>query len=428
MGDFNVSEAEVLMLEIVDKDIGKVFEESAIFYNLIGEGEAKFTNSRGVRLVTHVQPNPGMGWYSEGGILPIGNTSRKVDMRVFFTRFAIAGTLTGDAIDTTSRESLLEGLSSRLQEDTTTGIKEFNQQAYQNGNAAKAVVDISTAQVTNGDGTITTTFLVPYGPRQLLERGLYQVFRPSTGAQVGSGSHVLNSVSNSARTATFDSTFPTSCATNDVIVTSGSYLKGIHGLPYHTNNDTGLYQGQSRATYNKLQAPVIDASGAALTVSLLSKMEFQTLYRTGADKDTSDFTILSSPTQAHAYQLMGYTLKRFTGGDTKFDGGFRTIEHNGHPWVIDTDCADNDLYMLRRKVWGKYQVRPFGVLKQNGQVLNMLPAITTSGSLTGPIAAGSFAEKYVFFLGGKFDFGCKLPHMNARLKNLDRSNLATGLF
>lgn len=423
MGDFNVQEAEVLMLEIVDRDIGKVFEESAIAYNLISEGEAKFTNSRGVRLVTHVEPNPGMGWYSEGAILPIGNTSRKVEMKVFFTRFAIAGTLTGDSIDVTSRESLLEALSSRLEEDTTTGIKEFNCQCYMSGDARKAVIDISGgAPVQNGDGTWPITFLAPYGTRQLLNRGSFQVFRPSTGAQVGTGSHVLNSKNNGTRIGTFDSTFPGgSVATNDVLVYTGSYLKGIHGFPYHINDDTGLYQGQSRATYDKLKAPVIDANGAALTVSLLDRLEFQTLYRTGADQDTSDFMILSSPTQAHAYKLLGYNLKRFTGSD-KLDLGYRTIEHNGHMWVLDTDCGDADLYMLRRKFWGRYQVRPFGVLKQNGQVLNMIPAFTVSGATV----SGSFAEKYVYYLGGKFDIGCKQPHLNTRLKNLDRTNLANG--
>lgn len=419
MGDFNVAEAEVLMLEIVDRDIGKVFEESSILYNLIDEGESKYTNSRGVRLVTHTEPNPGDGWYREGGTLPVGNTSRKVDMRVFYCRYAISGTLTGDSIDTTSRESLLEALSSRMEEDTTSGIKEFNQQCYQNGNAQKAVIDISGgAPVANADGTWPIVFAVPYGVAQLQKRGTYDAIRPSTGAVVGSG--VLNSKARSTRIGTFTAAFPGgTVATNDVLVKSGSYLLGIHGLPYHINNDTGLYQGQSRATINELQAPIIDANGAALSVSLLDKLEYQQLYRTGPDQNTNDITIISSPTQAHAYKSLGYQLKRFTGD--KFDGGYRTIEHNGHPWVLDTDCADNDIFYLRRQVWGKYQVRPFGVMKKNGQVLNMVPAFTSGG-------VGSFQDRYQYFIGGMFDIGCKLPHMNTRLKNLDRSNLATTIF
>ena len=418
MGDFNVAEAEVIMLEIVDPDIAKVFEEEATLWNMIGMGEAKFTNSRGVRLVTHVEPNAGMAWYSEGGVLPVGGTSHKVDMRVFYTRFAISGTLTGDAIDTTSEESLLEALSSRLKEDTMTGIKEFSQQLFEDGKGIKARFSSVT---TGAAGTATSTD--QYGTRRVLKNGLYN-FYSTAGVQRTTGITNATVSANSIGTgvATFDSV-PTDASNTDVLVWAGSYNKGIHGLPYHVNDDTGLYQGQSRSTYPKLKSVVIDASSAALSVSLLDKLEMRTLYRTGAKVSTDDFVIVSSPTQAHAYKTLGYSLKRFTAND-KFDGGFRTITHNDHPWVIDIDCGDSDLYMLRTKTWGKYQVRPFGVLKEDGKVLHMIPQATSTTTNSG----NSFAERYTYYIGGKFDIGCKMPQMNARLKNLDTTNLASGIF
>lgn len=435
MGDFNVAEAEVIMLEIVDPDIAKVFEESTILWNMMAKGEAKFTNSRGVRLVTYVQPNPGMSWYSEGGLLPVGSTSRKIDMRVFYTRFAISGSLTGDAIDTTSRESLLEGLSSRISEDTVTGTKEFNQQAYEDGSGIKAsVTGVGSAASGILNFAATGSNSIPFGARRLLERGKYNFINTTTGAVITSGTggastnFFVTAKSNGSGTGTFaiteggagtDLTAGTAIAAGNAVVYSGSYNRAIHGLRYHVNDDTGVYQGQSRATYPTLKSPVIDASSAALSVSLLDKLEFQTMYRAGADVSTDDFMIVSSPTQAHAYRLLGYNLKRFTGD--KFDGGYKTITHNGHMWILDTDCYDNDLFMLRTKTWGKYQVRPFGIMRQNGQVLNFVPAFDTSG-------VGTFAEKYVYYIGGKCDLGCKQPQMNARLKNLSTSNVATGIF
>lgn len=420
MGDFNVAEAEVIMLEIVDPDIAKVFEEETNLWNMIGQGEAKFTNSRGVRLVTHVEPNPSQAWYQEGGILPSGGTSHKVDMRVFFTRFAISGTLTGDAIDTTSEEALLEGLSSRLKEDTSTGLKEFSQQLFEDGKGIKATVDTTVGAITTGSGG-NVYVGAPFGSRRVLRNGKFE-FYSSAGAihnTSATGGSVATTVNNGTQNIIFDYV-PDNAANADVIVYKGSYNRAIHGLPYHVNDDTGLYQGQSRSTYPKLKAVVIDANSAALSVSLLDKLEFRTLYRTGAKVSTDDFTIISSPTQAHAYRTLGYALKRFSGSD-KFDGGYRTITHNDHPWVIDIDCSDSDLYMLRTKTWGKYQVRPFGVLKEDGKVLHLIPAYDNT-------ATGSFAEKYQYFIGGKMDIGCKTPQMNARLKNLDRSNLANGIF
>lgn len=420
MGDFNVAEAEVIMLEIVDSEIAKVFEEEAILWNLIDKGESKYTNSRGVRLVTHVEPNPGMSWYQEGGALPVGGTSRKVDMRVFYTRFAISGTLTGDAIDTTSHDSMLEGLSSRIKEDTTTGIKEFSQQLYEDGKGIKATI----SAVTTGAAGTATAGTDAYGSRRILKGGLYN-FYSSAGVQRTAGVSTSTVTANNIGTGviTFDSVPTDASASSDVIVYAGSYNKAIHGLPYHVNDDTGLYQGQSRATYPKLKAVVIDASSADLSVSLLDKLEMRTLYRTGASVSTDDFLMISSPTQVHAYKSLGYNLKRFMAND-KFDGGYKTVEHNGHAWLMDIDCSDKDIYFLRTKTWAKYQVRPFGLLREDGKVLHMIPNVTSTSSN----ANTSFAERYTYYIGGKCDIGCKMPQMNARLKNLSTTNLATGIF
>lgn len=419
MGDFNVAEAEVIMLEIVDPDIAKVFEEEAILWNLLDNGEAQFTNNRGVRLVTHVRQNPGMTWYSEGGALPVGNTSRKVDMRVFYTRFAISGTLTGDAIDTTSRESLAQGLSTRIAEDTATAIKEFSQQLYQNGTGIKAT---ATAVTTGAGGTLTAANT--YGVRQVLVGGIYNFY--STAGVIrttGITNATCTDVNIGTGVATFDSV-PTDAANTDVLVLAGSYNKAIHGLPYHVNDDTGFYQGQSRSTYPKLKAVVLDASSAALSVSLLDKLIYRSMYRTGTKVSMDDVMIVSSPTQEHAYKALGYNLKRFVGPGGKLDLGYKTIEHNGMPWLLDVDCNDSDIYMLRTKTWGKYQVRPLGLLREDGKILHMIPNVTSTSSNTNT----SMADRYTYYITAKCDLGCKQPHMNSRLKNLDTTNLATGIF
>jgi hypothetical protein len=424
MADFNVAEAEVLMLEIVDPDVKKQFEESAKAIKLVPQGKAKFTNSRGVRLVSQVEPNPGMAWFGEGEQYATANTSKKIAMRVFFTRYAIARSLTGDAIDTTSRESLLNALSSGIREDTDTAMKEFNRQFYGTGTGAIATVtSVSGTSVTFGSSGSNTT---SYGARKILLRGEYNFINPSTGAiRVGSGTGVSVPSSRTLSTGVvvFDAV-ASDVAAGDLLVWKNSYNRSIHGLDYHVNNDTGSYQGQSRADYEALRAVVIDAAVSSvnqpLSVALLDRAELESVYRTGSDGSVDDLTIISSPTQVAAYKLLGYNLVRYDGPNAKFDAGLNVTSHNGHPWVVDVDCPNDAIYIIRKNTFGKFEVKPFGIMKEGGQVLRPVHSFNSS-------AVGGYFDKFIYYIGGKMDVGCYEPFKNIKIKNLDVTNLPQGL-
>lgn len=426
--EFNIQEAEVLMLEIVSKRINQVFEEAAILWNMLQKGESQFTNSRGVRLVTYVEPNPGQTWYSEGAVLAAPNTSVQIDMRVFFTRFVITGGLTGDVIDLTEQEALAKALNHRMIQDTKSGLKEFNQACYEAGTGRKALVTAAsgtgaTFGYTDGSGGSGS----PYGARRLLRRASYEFYDEATGTRRqlagGATAATLSSKSNGTGVTVWGTNLTTGAdpvIAGDIAVLQGSYNKVLHGLPYHINDDNGFYQGQSRATYGVLKAPVIDAVHTFLSVSLMDKMIYQTLYRTGADVETSDFMIISSMTQHHRYNSLGYNLRRYSSGET-FDGTGKDVKHQGLSWKMDTDCGDKDIYFLRTSAWGRYELHPFELLKKDGNVLRMAPATDTSGN-------GSFADKYIYHMVYKGDLGCTHPEWNARIKNLGTTDYATGLF
>lgn len=425
MADFNVAEAEVLMLEVVDPDVRKHFEESQVGFKLIPQGKSKFTNTRGVRLVGQVEPNPGMSFYGEGEMYATANTSKKIAMRVFFTRFSMARTLTGDAIDTTSRESLLNALSSGIKEDTATSTKEFNRQFYGDGTGA-------VASVTGVGSSPTITFAstgsnsTPFGARKVLLRGRYNFIDPATGSIRVTGNASGISIPSSRTLSTGNVTFDavaSDVAAGDLLVYENSYNRSIHGLAYHVNNDTGAYQGQSRADYEALRATVIDAAistvAQPLSVAILDKAEYESIYRTGSADKADDLTILSSPTQVAAYKLLGYNLVRYDGPNAKFDAGLQVNSHNGHPWVIDVDCPNDRIYLLRKETFGKFELKPFGIMKEGGQVLRPIQSYTTG-------AVGGYFDKFVYYLGGKMDIGCYEPHKNILIKNLDTTNLPTG--
>lgn len=430
-GQFNVAEAEVLMLEIVDPNVKKHFEESAKAIKLIPQGSAKFVNSRGVRLVGQVEPNPGMAWYGEGEQYATANTSKKIAMRVFFTRFSIARMLTGDALDTTSRESLLDALSSGLQEDTSTAMKQFNRDFYGDGTGTLGIVSAVTTGA-NGTATFNATGSnsSPWGCRKILNRGSYQFINPSTGAVRvgGNAGGICNSVSKVTSTGvvTFD-IVSSDVAAGDLIVLANSYNRSIHGLAYHVNNDTGAYQGADRSVYEALRATVIDAAVSStnqpLSVSILDKAEYESLYRTGSDYSVDDFMILSSPTQHAAYKALGYNLVRFQGGSgkTNYDAGLRVESHNGHPWVLDVDAPNDKIYMLRKESFGKFEAKPFGILREGGQVLRPVMTFDTS-------AVGGYFDRFIYYIGSKVDIGCTEPFKQVLIKNLDVTNLPQGIF
>jgi hypothetical protein len=425
MPSFNTAEARTIMLEIVNPDIAKLFDQSKSLWNLIEQAETMQTNVRGARLVASVRPNAGMRWKAESDPMAVGGTSRRIEMNVGFKDFSMSGVITGHAIDQTNSNTIAKGLSTRIQEDIETALAEFNQTCYEDGSGVKGVVDTGVGAITTGAGG-SVYLSAPFGARRILNEGRYQ-FYPSGSTTPRSATVSIantNGVDVAASKVTFDQV-PAGTVNGDYVTFQGSKDLAISGLAKHVNNDTGAYQSTTitRANYPELKAVVSDAGGAALSVSAMDALEHSTMYKVngGTDRSTNDFTMISSPAQRQAYLNLGYELRRFEGADAKLDLGYKVVGFKGHPWVIDTACPDDKIYFLRRSSFIKFEVRKLGIIDEDGKTLHLRPAFDSAG-------VGSHIEEYIYYLGMRGEIGCKEPNANALLKNLSVTGLPHGRF
>ncbi len=419
---FDTTEARVIMLEIVNPDIAKLFDESKNLWNILSEAEVSDTNSRGVRLVAHVRPNPGMKWKGESDRMAVGGTSRKIEMNVTFADFNMAGRITGTAIDTTDRHSLAKGLASRMAEDIETALGEWNQAGYEDGSGVKAVVsDISDA----ANGNIV--FDEPYGARRVLNEGRYN-FYSNTGTIRAGGVVTVDSdgVDVSTSNVDFGGAVNGAVGVGDYLVLEGGYGKSITGLRKIINDDSGDFQNVSRADEPLLKGVVEDMNGAGLSVAAMSSLKHKVMYKAskGVTRGQNDFTMISSPTQHEAYLELGFPLINYSeggGAGKNLDLGFGTASFEGMPWVLDNMAPDDEIFFLRRNTIKRFELKKLGVLDRGGQTLHLVPGFDDSG-------VGAHYEEYVYYINAKGEFGSTEPNANARLKALDTDNLPHGRF
>jgi hypothetical protein len=420
MGTFDQTEARIIMLEIVNPDIAKLFDQSKNLWNILSKADVSDTNTRGVRLVASVRPNPGMKWKGESDRMAVGGTSRRIEMNVTFADFNMAGRITGTAIDTTDRHALAKSLSSRMAEDIETALSEWNQASYEDGSGVKAVV-------TSGGGTATITFAAPFGARRVLNEGRYDFYSPAGVLRAG-GPYTVTStgVDVSTSQVTFSGTVNAAVVAGDYLTYEGSYGKSITGLRKIINNDTGTFQNKSRATEPLLRAVVDDAAGAALSVAAMSALKHKVMYKAsnGVNRAQNDFTMISAPAQHEAYLELGFPLIAYNdggGAGKNLDLGFGTASFEGMPWVLDNVAPDDEIFFLRRNTIKRFELKKLGVLDRGGNTLHLVPGFDSTG-------VGAHYEEYVYYINAKGELGSTQPNANARLKNLSTTDLPHGRF
>lgn len=427
MPAFDTTELTKVIREVLDPRVRDLLNRSAIFWNLINEGQAKQTNPRGVRIVGLANPNVSQLWFSEGGKYPAGGRRTFVSMTVTYRRYAIASQLTRDTLENKA-EAIVDVMSDDVRDNTKQAMVEINQQAYRDGTGVKGVVSTSTS---GAAGTIT--FALPFRAKQIFKGGVYNVYAGSAhdgfsiGDQIGTDITVASKV-DSTGVVTFD-TVPANLAAGDIVTWKGSYNKAIHGLDFIVSNATTDYYGIDRSLYPQYRS-IVDSSGGDLSVAKLNKVLFLIKYLKGADghrKRIDALMILSSPSQANRYINLAdptaagtnTSLRRNTSLRDPLDLGYQTYTFQGIQWVEDTDCPDDVLFYLNRESLWKFQFKDLGIVPlvgtENG--LAPVPGFDSSG-------VGSYFDSAVYFMTWKGELASPDPGQNIKLSNLGTSGLA----
>lgn len=429
--------AEALFKELIAKGLHSYVNRAAKFWGRVDAGEAMETNSRGVRIVAEVEANPSNQSFAEGGKYAPFSFPRDINMRVFWTRHSKGRGYSMDEYNAlmSSQTSIVSSLTRDIKRETEDLIKVINIMCWGNGNGVIARVDSAGSPVVTGTNG-TAKFGYDSGSYHILPRGRYNFIDPSTGLpRVGGGSTAVVSTvasKNSAtQTVTFD-TVPSDAVASDYLVYADSYLSALHGVPYHVDNGTGSYQGQSRALYENLRSVITDAAVAsvpqALSTALLDRMEAQTMYLHGATEDsenTDEWQFWTSPCQEMAYIRLGDPLHRVikTAQVNVLNLGYKLngkgVEHR-HKWEIDTDHQDDRIDGLKLSTFKKF-VAPGGepgFLKspKDGSYWRDVPSFDSSG-------VGGYFDRTGFYMGFRMDLGNVSPFSNGAIINLATTGL-----
>lgn len=129
---------------------------------------------------------------------------------------------------------------------------------------------------------------------------------------------------------------------------------------------TGTYYGIARAGEPNWQANLIDADGEPLDEDLL-QMAFDTAEIEGDGVSSPDL-LISEHVVRRLYIKLLQQQKRFV-NTLDLEGGFKGLDFNGVPWVVDKACPPQRVYYLNTMDWVWFVMKQIGWIQRDGSVL-----------------------------------------------------------
>lgn len=276
--------------------------------------------------------------------------------------------ISGPAIEATegNRASFASALKQSLK-DTRDGFAlETHRQQWGDGSGTMALVDGAASSVTQA---VTSPYGLSYDESALENSQKTRPFRKNM--------KILFKTTGAARTITAVNGDGTLTLNATISTTDGEEI--IRGDSSSLNNEdldylgvnggvkaTGTYLGVSRTGLPNWQGNIIDADGAALDEDLL-QMAFDTAEIQGDGVSTPDF-LCSEHRARRLYVALLATQKRFP-NTLDLKGGFKGLDFNGVPWVVDKNAPPQRVYYLRTADFVWMQMKSIGWLQRDGTIL-----------------------------------------------------------
>lgn len=420
MAVFNLTAAQPLMKIYFNPRISKQFNTAAVLWNRYADGKGIPISNRGMEIPTHLQPNANFDWYSDGGTLPTGGSESLASALVGFFSFVEAVQLTGAALDAAGNDATTyaRALAFNIKMATINAIKYLNIYAFLDGTGILAKVGATPTLSTTVNTTVNVTGSIEAA--HYLRPGMTIAFQTGSTSTVKATATIV-SIDQPIEVATGTNIVvgPASSAAvlavgDGITVTatsaaSDSFSNVISGLQLIVDNGTvtSTFQNINRSTNNQYNAGVIALSGSpALARDHLRRMLATVQILQGRVSPSLEF--VSHPSQLHAYMDMGWTLKRFNDANKKLDLGFTSVEWEGFPWLVDTDCPKDHIFALDRDVMFKVIARELSFDDRTGSILRQVPSST----------AGQYTDAFVAYLIFRGNLGTYCPNAHVKLNGL----------
>lgn len=412
----NISTITPALEQLMEDELRPQFEQEATSYNMFAAGSGEYVNGKGWRIPSYLRPPTGVSGIGEGGSFAQPSAETNDDMYVSAeTNLTMAFEYTGSALrDINSSTSLIKGIGDSMKTRTMALMKEANFQVFNDGSAARATYK------SNSSGVLTLYNAIDHTPLAggFSTKGAVQCrvgqqydWYDSTLATFR-GTITPTAKTNKTITVT-SASVPSGATDGDILVLSNSLYKTPRGLQYIINNDTGLFQMQSRSTYPELKSVVEDLNGAAITVATFNKVKRNLEARAGVGKAKTVVAVIPEA-QDQALVQLGQNFKRWDGDAKTFDGAFQDFRHGDTVAKKDPDCDEDRIYLVVPSEIKKYQRSALDIVDLDGQKLRMRAGVSGYGS-----------DAYTGAIGGWYNLGSPEPRCHALIKRCAVSGLAS---
>lgn len=327
------------------------------------------------QLTAHYQRNSGVGAGSETGLPTAGQQAYKNpydNVKYNRGRIQVSGPVMKAA--KSDKGAIVRALDSEMKGVTRDLKKEVNYQLFNDGTAARAVV--------NGDpGTSTTLTVDGPGTQYLFDGMKIDIVDPGTGVPTTSGTDLTITSVDSSTAVTMSAALNADVADNDIVVRANSTddagtsyeMMGLKGIVDDGTYVTTLHN-ISRSSYAWWKASTHsedDNSGTNrdLTLPLIQKSI------TAVEKNGGNVSmIISDHDVRDAYVALVQADKRYV-NTLKLDGGWSAIEYssggNGAiPWMADVDCPPNTIFFVDMDHLYLMQMSDWDWMQEDGAILS----------------------------------------------------------
>jgi rhodanese-related sulfurtransferase len=320
--------------------------------------------------VAHYQRNSGIGAGTETGLPTAGQQGYKNPSgTVKYNRGRIQVSGPVMAASKNDKGAIVRALDSEIKGVTRDLKKEINYQLFNDGTAARALI--------NGDpGTETTLTLDAPGTNYIFDGMLIDIVDPSTGVATTSGTSLVVTSVNSSTEVTMAVAANADVADNDVVTRAGatdgagtSYeMMGIKGI-VDDNTYVDTLHGISRTSFAWWNCSTFandDNSGTLrdLTIPLMQEA-VSAVEKNGGKVNL----IVCDHDMRDAYAALVIADKRYV-NTMDLDGGFKGLEFNGIPLVADPDAQPNTMFFLDTDHLQIMQMSDWSWMDKDGAVLS----------------------------------------------------------
>lgn len=289
----------------------------------------------------------------------------------------------------TDQGAFIRAVDSEIKGAVTDLKNDINRQLFGDGSGTLAVA-----------GTGATSATVPVANTQYLEEGMVIDFNGGAGGST-TGAVILSIDSEIQITLVAAATWTTS---DPIRLTGVGTTDELNGLDLITAN-TGTLQAISPVTdYTGWKGNVYGTAGSPVP---LTEDDMQEVVDTCEKKGGSVDLIFTSYKGRKAYSALLTTQKRYTTPDaTKLKGGYKFIDFNDKPIVVDKHCQESStetrMYFLDNSTLGIYRMADFDWMQEDGSVLSRV----------------SNKEAYEATLVCDMEFATKARRHNGRLQGI----------